>query len=88
MPIGDTTAEPLRVNACAISFMTQVHRDGTRLGIARARARGVTWGRHGKILAEQNRQQADEFAEELRPLILELNPTLPDGCRRSASHAR
>ena len=33
-------------------------------GLAEARLRGVVWGKYGRHLAEQNRQQTDQFAEE------------------------
>ena len=44
----------------------------TKLGIAKARSRGVVWGRHGAVLAVRNRQEAREFAEKLVPLLLQL----------------
>ncbi len=46
--------------------------DQTRQGIARARARGIAWGAYAAVLAQQNREQADQFAVSLRPLILQL----------------
>ncbi len=48
------------------------HGTRTKIGIKRARARGVRWGTNGSKLAQHSRCAADEFAEELRPLILEL----------------
>ncbi len=44
----------------------------TKRGIAEARARGIAWGAYAAVLAQQNREQADQFAVSLRPLILEL----------------
>lgn len=44
----------------------------TKIGIEKARNRGVAWGAHGKVLGKRNREEADEFAESLRPLILKL----------------
>jgi len=48
------------------------HGERTRIGIIKAKERGVAWGTHGQVLANQNKQQAQVFAEALRPLILEL----------------
>jgi len=47
-------------------------RDATRAGIAAARERGVEWGSAGKIRAAENSASADQFAESLRPLLIEL----------------
>ena len=44
----------------------------TRIGIAMARSRGVAWGRHGEVQADRNRQDAQEFALSLRPVLLGL----------------
>jgi DNA invertase Pin-like site-specific DNA recombinase len=41
----------------------------TKAALAAAKARGVILGRHGKILAEQNRADADTFAWEMQPHI-------------------
>ncbi len=46
--------------------------DQTRQGIARARARGIAWGAYAAVLAQQNRERADQFAVSLRPPILQL----------------
>lgn len=54
--------------------------ESTREGIAKAKACGVVWGRHGAVLAARNRQDAQEFAETLRPLLLDL-----ESSRRSNS---
>ena len=48
------------------------HGTRTKIGIKKARARGVRWGMNGSKLAQHNRSAADQFAESLRPLILEL----------------
>ena len=48
------------------------HSELTRAGIARARARGVPRGTHSSALAERNREQAEAFAESLRPVVVEL----------------
>ncbi len=48
------------------------HRARTKDGIAQARAAGVSWGPHGKVLADRNRAAAAAFAETLRPLFVEL----------------
>ena len=52
--------------------MVMDHGEKTRAGIIKAKARGVDWGAHGRVLADQNKQQAQIFAESLRPVILEL----------------
>ncbi len=65
--------------------MQDDHGIRVRMGIARARARGVEWGRNGARLAETNRNEADGFAMELRPLILEL---MLSGHRRPTRLAR
>ena len=44
----------------------------TKRGIAEARARGVEWGRYGRVLAKRNRADADAFAEQLRPILAKL----------------
>ena len=46
--------------------------ESTKLGIAKARACGVVWGRHGAVLATRNKDDAREFAESLRSLLLDL----------------
>ena len=48
------------------------HSEYTKKGIAGARAKGVAWGTHGEVLAARNRQEAQEFAESVRPLLLDL----------------
>ena len=48
------------------------HGTRTKIGIKKARARGVKWGTNGSKLAQHNRSAADQFAESLRPLIFEL----------------
>ena len=65
--------------------MQDDHGTKVRMGIARAKARGVAWGRNGARLAEQNRAEADRFAMELRPLILEV---MLSGHRRPTRLAR
>jgi len=44
----------------------------TRDALAAAKARGVELGKHGKILARQNRAEADRFAHQIKPAILDL----------------
>jgi len=44
----------------------------TREALAAAKARGVELGKHGKILARQNRAEADRFAHQIKPVILDL----------------
>ncbi len=56
----------------------------TRRGIALARAGGVAWGRHGAVLAARNRQEAHEFAESMRPVLLDLTRFGRLGPRRLA----
>ncbi len=46
--------------------------ESTRQGISKARACRVVWGRYGAVLAARNRQDAQEFAETLHPLLLDL----------------
>ena len=58
--------------------------DGTRRGIALARAGGVVWGRHGAVLAARNRREAQEFAESMRPVLLDLMRFGRPGPRRLA----
>ena len=55
------------------------HRTRTKAGIATARERGVSWGQHGKVLAQQNQDEAAAFAETLRPLLVELGTTGVNG---------
>ena len=42
----------------------------TKAALSAAKKRGVKLGRHGKVLARQNRQAADEFATMVQPDIL------------------
>lgn len=65
--------------------MQDDHGIKVKMGIARARARGVEWGKNGSRLAERNRKEADRFAMELRPLVLEL---MLSGHRRPTRLAR
>ena len=58
--------------------------ESTTQGIANAQSRGVVWGRHGAILAARNKVDAREFAESLRPLLLELMRVCRLGPRRLA----
>ncbi len=58
--------------------------EGTKRGIALARARGVAWGRHGALLAARNRREAREFAESMRPVLLDLMRFGRRGPRRLA----
>lgn len=44
----------------------------TKAALAAAKARGVQLGRHGRVLADQNRAQARLFAQSLRPELAEL----------------
>jgi len=44
----------------------------TRDALAAAKARGVELGKHGKILARQNRATADRFAHQIKPVITDL----------------
>jgi len=44
----------------------------TREALAAAKARGVELGKHGKILAAENRATADRFAHQIKPVILNL----------------
>ena len=48
------------------------HGERTKIGIIKAKAKGVDWGKHGRVLGAKNKQQAQVFADALRPLILEL----------------
>lgn len=44
----------------------------TRNALAEAKKRGVVLGSHGKVLAVQRRQEADERAEALRPVVMPM----------------
>lgn len=44
----------------------------TRNALAEAKKRGVELGKNGKVLAVQRRQEADERAEALRPVIMPM----------------
>ena len=44
----------------------------TRDALAAAKARGVELGKHGKVLASQNRAAADRFAHQIKPVISDL----------------
>lgn len=48
----------------------QMIRDRTKAALAAAKARGVQLGKHGKVLAAQNRAEAKRQAERLRPAIM------------------
>ena len=48
------------------------HSEKTKAGISKAIASGIKWGRSGSVLAKKNKDTAQKFAENLRPLILEL----------------
>lgn len=64
---------PSPVSMAAISGAANpTHRERTKVGIARARSRGVKWGAHGKVLAARNRADAETFAETLRPQIIHI----------------
>ena len=59
----------------------QMIRDRTKAALAAAKARGVELGRHGKVLAAQNRSEALLRAETLRPWVVRAKET---GCRSLA----
>lgn len=44
----------------------------TKVGLDRAKARGVTLGRHGAVLARENAAKARAQAEALKPVVAEL----------------
>jgi len=44
----------------------------TKEALARAKANGTELGKHGKILAVENRATADRFAHQIKPEILDL----------------
>ncbi|MDX1738344.1 MAG: recombinase family protein [Alphaproteobacteria bacterium] len=44
----------------------------TKAALAAAKARGVELGKNGKVLAEKNKQNAQAFAETMRPIIEEI----------------
>jgi hypothetical protein len=44
----------------------------TKEGLKKAKKRGVIIGAQGKILAEQNKKDADKFAIELKPTLVKL----------------
>jgi len=53
--------------------MTVVNRsEKIRQGVAASRARGVEWGRGGRVLAARNAAEADARAELLRNLVAAL----------------
>lgn len=49
-----------------------VHRQRTKQGIAKAKGNGVSWGAYGVVLAKQNKDTAQAYAETLRPLFIDL----------------
>lgn len=49
----------------------QMIRDRTKAALAAAKARGVVLGANGKVLAAQNRSEAQAHAESLRPAIMQ-----------------
>ena len=52
----------------------------TKRGIAKARAGGVEWGRHGA----KNNADADAFAEAMRPVLVKLMAHTPKAATRAA----
>src|SRR3954451_4088231 len=71
--------EPKPVDGPAINSSPQVSRaERTAQGIAEARSNGIVWGSFGPELAFRNKNGADAFAEQLRPMLIEL---LVSGCK-------
>lgn len=70
--------------------MQNDHGIKVKMGIARARARGVVWGRNGARLAEQNREEADRFnrTPPLDPRTHALQPPPPHQARPRAQSTR
>lgn len=67
------TAGPILESPYAVKGMTgSIHSAKTRWGIAKARSQGAPWGQYGRVLAEKNREDANAFAETMRPTLLEL----------------
>ena len=77
--------EPSRVQISATKVTDRRRSEQTRLGIKAARKRGVVWGSGAKELAGRNRLAALQFAESLRPRIVDL---MVRGLRRPAWLAR
>ncbi len=69
---ADQLERPIPVNEMQLTESAMDHCQKTKQGISIARANGVKWGSYGAILAKQNKDAAQTFAESLRPLIVDL----------------
>lgn len=59
-------------------------RAGTKAGLAVAKAKGIVLGENGKVLAEQNKRAANEFALKMDPIITRLKAGGITSCRKIA----
>jgi len=59
-------------------------RASTKAGLAVAKAKGVVLGQNGKVLAEQNKKAANEFALKMDPIIVRLKADGITSCRKIA----
>jgi len=74
LAVDNPHATPLLIHILAAVAEDEGRRisQRTREALAAAKARGVELGKHGKILARQNRAEADRFAHQIKPVILDL----------------
>lgn len=68
----DATKVMLQIHAVFGELERDLASIRTREALQAAKERGVELGKHGKVLAQINKQNADAFAMRLQPIIVEL----------------
>ncbi|OQP54746.1 recombinase family protein [Niastella populi] len=80
LPIDIIVADNPHANRFTIHILAAVAEEqrrtiseNTKSALQAAKKRGVLLGKHGNVLAQQNKEAAFEFAKKLQPLICKLN---------------
>ena len=70
--MGNATAFQIHVYAALAEEERRMIRERTKAALTAAKRRGVKLGRYGKVLAKQNKQAADAFAQEIQDRLISL----------------
>ncbi|OQP44127.1 resolvase [Niastella yeongjuensis] len=80
LPVDIIVADNPHANRFTIHILAAVAEEqrrtiseNTKLALQAAKMRGVLLGRHGRVLAQKNKEAAIVFAKSLQPIIFKLN---------------